>query len=89
MVGIGWKVEPCFCIQLYVDIGVRAAERSRAADVDQTTMWTAIIAVIAFCVGFFLAALLACAKSADAEMEEMRATLPFRNDLRREAMGGA
>ena len=35
-------------------------------------MWTGIIVVIAFCLGFFLLSLPACAKAADVEIELMR-----------------
>ncbi len=51
-------------------------------------MWTWIIAVIASCVGFLLASLLACARAADADMEGIQKTASSRNDPRHEAAGG-
>ncbi len=52
-------------------------------------MWIGTIAVIAFCVGFLLATLPACAKAADAEVEVMRRTASSQDDHRWEATGGA
>lgn len=49
-------------------------------------MWTGIIAVIAFCGGFLLASLLACAKSADREIEVMRKPASTRVDRRQKAV---
>ncbi len=51
-------------------------------------MWTGIIAVIAFCIGFFLSSLLACARAADVEMEGMRAATFIPNGRHRKATRG-
>ncbi len=45
-------------------------------------MWIGIITVIAFFAGFCLAAMLACAKAADTEMEKMRIAAFSRNSHR-------
>lgn len=43
-------------------------------------MWTGIIAIAAFCMGFLMASLLACGKAADAEFERIRRSMSLRKD---------
>lgn len=52
-------------------------------------MWTGIIAPIAFCVGFFVASLLASAKAADTEMKMLRRTAPSPDDCCGDAAPGS
>jgi len=51
-------------------------------------MWTLIVVVMAFCLGFLVASLLACAKAADVELSRMPRNEAVPESRFREAQGG-